>query len=204
MGVNLLRDLMRQYALQGLHDWRVNTDARVRSRAVTSLSNKISLTDQELHFEIGKPRPSKFFPVPKFGYGKEMVHCFFLPRVYESDGLESWTFVLFVLTNGKENMAFRFEPAGRDGGRHDYAHIQFCRNVIGDDFVLAGIPTWIPERDPAFPLPSSDPVKLFLSMATAVHGRSGGVDKVIIDMFQRANQVNATRKYIGLLNEMFG
>ena len=204
MGVSLLRDLMRQYAVQGLHDWRENTEERVRTRAVTSLGNKIASTDKELYFEIGRPRPTKFFPMPKFGYGKEIDYCFFLPRVYESNGLERWTFVLFVLTNGRENLAFRFEPASGDKGKHDYAHIQFCRTVIGADFVPAGIPAWIPERDLAFPLPSSDPVKLFLSMATAVHGRSGGVDKVIINMFQRANQVNATRKYIGLLTEMFG
>ena len=199
----MLRDLMKQYALLGLHDWRENTEEGIRQRARECLGNRILSTDWELHTEVGRPRLAKFFPMPKFGYGRDIEHCFFLPKLYENDGIESWTFVLFVLVQEQNCLAFRFEPAGRDGGRHDYAHMQFCRSIIGEELLLSGIPDWIPERDPAFPLPSSDPTKLFLSMATAVHGRSGGVDKVIVDMFQKASHVNLTTMYMRLLEEMF-
>ena len=202
VGVNLLRNLMMQYALQGLHDWRSRTNQAVQQRATACLGNRISSTEQELHFELGRPRPNKFFPMPKFGFGQDIEHCFFLPRLYRTENSENWNFVLFVLARGANGLAFRFEPASKDGNRHDYAHMQFCRRIMGEDFVLTGVPDWISERDPAFPLPSSDPVKLFLSMATAVHGRIGGVDKVIVDVFQKANQANVTGRYITLLNEM--
>ena len=199
----MLRDLMTQYALQGLHDWNENTEEGVRQRARKCLGNRISSVDWELHNEIRKPRPAMFFPMPKVGYGRDIEHCFFRPRLYETNGVESWTFALLVLVQEEKCLAFRFEPASRDGGRHDYAHMQFSRNLMGEDFLLSGIPVWIPERDPAFPLPSSEPTKLFLSMAVAVHGRSGGVDKVIVDMFQKASQVGLTKRYISLLQEMF-
>jgi len=195
---------MKQYALQGLHDWRENTDEGIRKRARECLGNKILSDDWELHTEMARPRATKFVPMPRVGYGRDVEHCFFRPKLYDNDGIESWTFVLFVLVQEHNCLAFRFEPAGRDGGRHDYAHMQLCRRVIAEELLLSGIPGWIPERDPAFPLPSSDPTKLFLSMAMAVHGRSGGVDNIIVDMFQKASKVNLTKKYISLVQEMFG
>ena len=194
---------MKQYALQGLHDWNENTEEGVKQRAANCLNNKILSSEWELHTEIKSPRLAKFFPMPKVGYGRDVEHCFFRPKLYQAGGVENWSFVLFVLVQERKCLAFRFEPAGRDGSRHDYAHMQFCRNIIGEDLLISGMPDWIPERDPAFPLPSSNPTKLFLSMAIAVHGRSGGVDRVIVEVFQKASQVNVSKKYITLLREMF-
>ena len=200
-GPNLLSDLMLQYALRGLYDWQQNTTDKVQSRARECLSNRIPSTDGELHYEFSKQAPEKFFPMPKSGYRPEIEHGFFLPRSngYGVDG--GWSFILFILLQKDNSLAFRFEPAQPTGCRHDYAHIQFCRKIGNNDLTPIGIPDWIPERDPAFPLPSSDPVKLFLLMATAVHGRSGGVKKVIVDIFQNASEPNKSNKYIDLLRK---
>ena len=139
--------------------------------------------------------------MPKVGYRSEIDHCFFLPRSIQSGATGGQSFILFILLADDQSLAFRFDPAEAGGKRHDYAHMQFCRTLNDVDLPFIEIPDWVPQRDPAFPLPSSDPVKLFLVMATAVHGRSGGVVQVIIDIFQQAGKTEMTKTYIDLLTQ---
>ena len=206
-GYSLLIDLMLQYALRGLDDWENYTTEEVRDRARKCLSYRIPSTEWELRNELKKPTPQKFFPMPKFEKRQEsrkkseIEHCFFLPKPHNSGVNVGWTFILFILLEKDNSLAFRFEPAQSAGCRHDYAHMQFCQKIGNNGFTPIGIPDWIPQRDPAFPLPSSNPVKLFLQMATAVHGRSGGIDMVIRDIFQGASKVNDYKKYMTLLEK---
>ena len=202
VGADLLSDLMLQYALEGLHDWKQNTDEEVRNQARKLLSHRIFSNDGELRSGMAQPRPDKFFPIPRFGYKSEILFCCFLPRAQQPGVLDRFSFVLFLMLKNDNSLVFRFEPAEESGYRHNYPHVQLCQNVIGMNPPPMGVPTFIPERDPAFPLPSSNPLKLFLSMATAVHGRSGGVEKLIRTIFAKGSAVSASQKYFKALNEM--
>lgn len=204
MKADLLRDLMLQYALQGLYDWTENTNRNIQQRARVCLSQKISLSDGDIRHKIVIPNPDVFFPMPKVGYRSGIEQCLFMPRSHGCGDLGSWSwsFILFILLADNNSLAFRFEPAQMAGQRHNYAHMQFCRKIIGIDHILGDIPSWIPCRDPAFPLPSSNPVKLFLSMATSVHGREGGVNNVIVDIFQKAGKTAKLKIYEKHLHEL--
>ena len=199
---DLLGDLILQYALHGFGDWKTGTPEEVQRRARTCLRNNIFESDGELRYGIGKSSEPKFVPMPKYGYRTNIEQCFFLPKKMGTTGAEAWMFVLFVLVTGTKGLAFRFEPAGDEGSRHNYPHMQFCRQIVGHDSNPIGIPDWVPERDPAFPLPSSDPLMLFLSMLISVHGRKGGIEDVITKIFQEANQAFKTRKYFTALRDM--
>ena len=198
---DLLDDLILQYALSGFGDWKTSTPEEVRRRARACLKNNIFENDGELRYGIGTLAGMKFVPMPKYGYRTIIEQCFFLPKKLISADSEIWMFVLFILISGTRGLAFRFEPAG-EGSRHNYAHMQFCRQIMGDDSDPIGIPSWIPERDPAFPLPSSDPLMLFLAMLTSVHGRKGGIEEIITTIFQEANQTYRTKKYFDALKQL--
>ena len=199
---DLLADLILQYALRGFGDWKTSTPEEVQRRARACLKNKIFENDGELRYGISTLAESKFVPMPKYGYRTNIEQCFFLPKKSKTAGAEIWMFVLYILISGSTGLAFRFEPAGDDGSRHNYAHMQFCRQVMGDDSDPIGIPSWLPERDPAFPLPSSDPLMLFLAMLISVHGRKGGIEQIITAIFQEANQAHRTKKYFDALKGM--
>ena len=198
---NLLKDLMLQYALQGFEDWQQHTDGEVQRRAGKLLHHRIFSSDGELRYGMSQSNFTKFFPMPKYGYKSEIDFCFFLPRYDNSEGRCTWSFVLFILLTKENSLVFRFEPAEDTGRRHDYAHVQFCQSVKDMDPAPIGVPDVMPERDPAFPLPSSNPVRLFLSMATAVHGRSGGVKAVIRQIFSTAERAPVGKKYEQILND---
>ena len=186
--------LMKEYALQGLRDWQ-GADPKLRNRAKTCLGNKIVGEEDEFNYEIFKTSHDKFFPMPKGMNEKELKYCFF-----RTNGKKS--FELFILVKESTSLAFRFEPADAPEWRHNYAHVQFCRKMEGKQICPAEIPSWIPDSYPAFPLPSSDPLKLFLSMLTSVHGRSDGIEKIFREIFQKASQTGKIKTYLDILNGM--
>ena len=143
-------------------------------------------------------------PAPNWGHSG-IEFCFFMPRtINDCYNHEQVAFDLFLLVKGENNLALRFEPADEVGYSHSYAHVQLCRKVGkgSSEFIPKGVPNWVPDSYPAFPLPSSEPLKLFLSMATALHGRSGGIDKVLREIFQKAGRPSKASAYLQVLDEM--
>ncbi len=193
---DLLSSLMREYAQQGFNEWK-NVNSKFRDKVRKCLENKIVDSDGDFGYEIYKPFHGKFFPMPKKGYEKDVKRCFFRAR-------ENQSFELFIFINDTSSLAFRFEASGGPKSNHNYAHVQFCRKIKEKEICPAEIPSWIPESYPAFPLPSAtDSLKLFLSMTTAVHGRSDGIEKIIDEIFQSSSRLTQTGKYIDILKEMF-
>ena len=188
--------LMKEYAEQGFSEWK-NVDLELRNKVRRCLENKIVESEGDFRYEISKPHHGKFFPMPKKGYERDVKRCFFRAA-------ENQTFELFIFIDDTNSLAFRFEASEEPGSNHNYAHVQFCRKIKEKQICPAEIPSWIPESYPAFPLPSAtDSTKLFLSMTTAVHGRSNGIEIIIRQIFQSLGRSTLTEKYINLLKEMF-
>lgn len=199
-----LLELMKAYALRGYQDWNDNTPDPIRRRAMNCLNFKIVENEWQTREQVRTLHGTenrKFMPAPKHRHAG-IEQCFFMPRSIGNDHDLKLAFDLFLLVNQAKNLAFRLEPADQPGHSHNYAHVQFCRKMMGGDLYLCGIPSWIPDSYPAFPLPSSNPLKLFLAMLTAVHGRSGGIERMLQDIFQRLGQPKNAVKYIKLLDEM--
>ena len=192
---NDLSNVMKEYALQGFRDWWELGD-EIRERARRCLENRIVESEGEFRYEIHKMSHDKFFPMPRGSQERQLNCCLFRIRNRSS-------FELFVLMNDSNSMAFRFEPADEPEWNHNYAHVQFCRELGAGAFFPGEIPSWLPENYPAFPLPSSDPLKLFLAMVTSIHGRSRGAQKLFIDIFQKANSPLMSRKVITWFAEIF-
>jgi hypothetical protein len=65
----------------------------------------------------------------------------------------------------------------------------------GDNrLTIDDLPTWVPTSYPAFPLRSSDPIEMFLSMTTSVHGYEGGIIEILQEALAR--RPGLLRKYL--------
>lgn len=197
----LLRDLVKEYALQGYQDWK-SADSRTKQRARSCLMNRVAETEYEVRSEVKRPSFDKFLPMPTCLYKKCIKRCFFRMEAIGEEKLNCRTFELFMLLDMENSLAFRFEPADDQAYNHNYAHVQFCRRVIRKGISPLGIPGWLPVNYPALPLPSSDPLTLFLSMALSVHGRSIGLEQLLVKIFQKANSPNKAREYIDVIEQM--
>ena len=191
-----LYELMKRYAAVGFEDWNA-TNGATRKRAQVCLQYQI--LESEHHITR---TPAKFLPMPKLR-GKGIDFGFFMPRTINYHGHEKLAFDLFLLVSGSKNLAFRFEPADNPNRSHNYAHIQFCRKFRRghSEFKPIGLPQWLPDSYPAFPLPSSEPLDLFLFMATALHGRRGGIDAILKEIFQKAGRTLKAVEYLELLDK---
>ena len=67
---------------------------------------------------------------------------------------------------------------------------------------ISCLPEWSPTSYPAFPVPAGNWTDMFLSMATAIHGREGGIDRLIQEIFQEATNPNAALKYKYMLDRI--
>jgi hypothetical protein len=129
--------------------------------------------------------------------------CFFLPiREKGAKGEDITKFELFLLVGGENCLAFRFEPAHPPPTTHGYGHVQMCREMVKKTVVASGIPPWLPIRYPAIPTFTSEPLRMFLSMATAVHGYVGGILTVLQDVFQTSNRSGEVGVYFDELKKM--
>ena len=202
-----LFDLMEQYALRGLDDWRNNTGEDLQRRARECLGMAIADTDWEVRMLIrnacngGAIGQQKFIPMPNHRH-EGIERCFFLPIREHGDENIKMAFDLFLLVDEENCLAFRFEPADPPEQSHNYGHVQLSRRLLRRTIEPSGIPSWLPDSYPAFPVPSSDPLKMFLSMATAVHGYAGGIESVLQDLFQKASRPGDAAPYVGVLQEM--
>lgn len=199
-------DLMELYARRGVADWKT-ADSRLRKRAGECLAaTQIAAREEDAidtikTFYTGKNvNDLSFIPMPKPGKNP-IERCFFLPiRERKPDGTETLALELLVLVARKDCLAFRFEPAHHATSRHGYGHLQMNRKMVKGSIPIVGIPSWLPDSYPAFPISTSDPLKTFLAMATAVHGyASGGLPDLIVDIFQKASRASDSAIYIAEL-----
>ena len=203
-----LKKLMFAYSLRGMSDWR-DANASLKRTAMRCLCNGIAEQPHDVHLTVhGWDTHPQFVPMPRHESG-DFEWCFFLPKKAHGQ-LES--LLLFILVNRKDDncIAFRFECS--DEGRHAYSHVQLTSKLsksglsamydVDVQNTQSGfLPLWLPDSYPAFPVPARDWTEMFLAMMTAVHGRHGGVDDVIRDLFEAGSGAHA-RLYHEKLQEM--
>jgi hypothetical protein len=208
MPVPNLSDLMLLYARRGVADWIdwKKTQSELRKRAGECLGTKIAENDAEAAVTLntvynGRNKDRlRFIPMPKHRKGG-IERCFFLPIREVRNGKEKWAFDLFLLVGAKNCLAFRFEQAHPAPSTHDFGHIQMSRKMLRKEIIPKTLP-WIPDSYPAFPIPTSDPLRMFLCVATAVHGYGGGVMTVLQEIFQSASRLGELGLYVDELKQV--
>jgi hypothetical protein len=201
-----LMDLMKLYAREGIAHWN-GASYGLKKRARECLGTAIAENETEAFVTIGtvynrtNANRLRFIPMPKRPkHGIE--RCFFIPVREIKDGGEVTTgFELFLLVKEKKCLAYRFEPAHRLPSVHNYDHVQMSHEMLRQTIPTA-VPDWLPIKYPAFPLSTSDSLRSFLAMITAIHGYSGGVVSVLRDIFQKAGRAPETVLYLDELKKM--
>lgn len=194
-----LVELMKLYARRGIADWNA-APALAKQKASFVLANKIADNEWEAIRTIeanvteGGDERCMFIPMPNINHSG-VQHCFFLPIRMPEQGKAA--FDLFLFVDGKNCLGFRFEPADPPDSTHDYGHVQMNRSMFRKTIAVKGIPQWLPDSYPAFPIRSSEPLQMFLSMATSVHGYGKGMMQVVQEIFQ--NRPNDQAKYLEAL-----
>jgi len=202
-----LIDLMTLYSRRGIADWR-NAQGELRQRARNCLGTAIAENDAEASvtirtiFNERNANRLRFIPMPKVPTGG-IERCFFLPiRETTDKGEEIASFDLFLLVARTDCLAFRFEPAHVPQTTHRYGHVQMSRKMLRKSIEPTGVPKWLPVSYPAFPLATSDPLRMFLSMATAIHGYEGGVTRVLQDIFRGVGRAREVGPYLDELKKL--
>lgn len=180
-------ELMLRYSRRGLEDWRTSADELLKRRAWERLS-AAGIAEDEAEAEAiieDSSRGTMFIPMPNSHGGRGFQRSFFRPGM-RSGRLRALMLFILVERSRGDCIAFRFECAERPGTRHEYTHVQLTRDlhVAGRPIGLDGIPDWLPDSYPAFPIPARDSLELFLAMATAVHGFPQGIDALIAELYQ--------------------
>ena len=188
-----LKTLMQAYSARGFDDWK-GAGYRVQSEAKRCLANEIVENEWEIS-QVMQGKQRKFIPMPRHGY-KKLDWCFFWPRKVRG---ELRSLLLFILVNGANRhcLAFRFEGAAR--GAHAYTHLQLTARWGKSIAQLPGVASWLPASYPAFPIPAENWTELFLVMATAVHGRCGGIGVLIQEIFGSATGMPLAIRFNSLL-----
>src|SRR5712664_3799451 len=202
----LLQDIMWLYAQRGIADWQ-NAPSALRRRAEKCLGSEIADNDTEaavtletIHNGLNADR-LRFIPMPQHPKHPGIERSFLLPVSEVRDGKPTVAFELFLLVAGTNCLAYRFEPAHAAPSSHDYGHVQNSRTVLRKT-ILASTLSWMPDRYPANPLCTSDPLRMFLSIATAMHGYTNGVLRVIQDVYTAASRPRDAAVYVQELKKM--
>jgi hypothetical protein len=198
-----VEDLMTRYARRGIANWG-DAPNHVKQRAMAALSNNIATHVHEVQQTIKTLNAAgrKFIPMPRINHDG-ILFCFFLPmRVVNGENVR-FAFDLFLLIDDEHCLGFRFEPADPPDHSHAYGHVQMNRGMLGGNLPVNGIPEWVPDSYPAFPICSSDPLQMFLSMATSLHGYGsgyvGGMQDILREAFQ--NQPLDVGRYLEKMND---
>ena len=196
-----LNKLMLEYSKKGFQDWN-NESYDLQTKSRKCLSNAIIEKEDDVAKMIREQKNPLFVPMPKMSH-KGFEWCFFLPKIIHGN-LRS--LILFLLVNRarQDCLAFRFESSYRQNTPHGYLHMQLTRKIEESSSAknLQGVPEWLPDRYPAFPIPAHDPLEIFLCMMTAVHGLRGGIDDLLKDIFQQAARPKDAIAYTKKLNKM--
>ena len=197
-----LNRLILEYSKKGIIDWN-DEGHDLKAKSMKCLSNAVVEKGDDVERMIGNTQANSLFvPMPKIS-GRGFEWCFFLPKI-KNGNLKS--LILFLLVNRarQDCLAFRFESSGRRNTPHGYPHMQLTRRIAESSSVknLQGVPEWLPDSYPAFPIPAHDSLEMFLCMVTAVHGFRGGIDALLEDVFQKAGRPNDARAYKRKLDEI--
>lgn len=164
---------------------------------------------------LGKSAP-RFLPMARLPALQKAGYVWgaFLP--VRSDGHLDALYLLLPAKDAPHSLAFRFEK-GDVGSLHGFWHMQFARKVKladGSDLSLKGVPEWLPDSWPAFPIPGDSWLDVFLVMLAAVHGFGGAddrddqraepedVDQVLKVLWQRAGRSSEAHPFRGRLREL--
>ena len=104
------------------------------------------------------------------------------------------------MNSGGRWLGFRFEPADSAASTHGYGHVQMNTAMVRKNIAIKGIPEWLPTSYPAFPIRTSDPIQMFFSMATSVHGYEKGVVQVLQEMFK--SRPSEVARYVAALKSI--
>lgn len=185
MAIDLL-ELMKRYARQGIADWD-KAPALAKQKASIALGNKVADNEWqafntiETNLKGVRAESCLFIPMPNVNHDS-IKHCFFLPIRIPAQ--KRMAFDLFLFIDDDKCLGFRFEPADPPDRAHGYGHVQMNCKMCKNSLVVKGIPDWLPDSYPAFPIRTSDPLQMFLSMATSVHGYGGGMIRVLQEVFK--------------------
>ena len=174
-------EFMRGYAIRGLRDWNEKASDSIRQNAAGCLAHKYLESRDEYIESVFLQKTSsslpRFIPMPQPGFGKQerkrIQWTFFAPIRFDDTSQDTFRFELLILYEKKQCLAFRLEPGHRESKSHKYAHLQFNQKLYNKKVQVTGIPHFISDSFPAFPLPGSDTISLFFSMVVAVHGYEG-------------------------------
>jgi hypothetical protein len=201
-----LMDLMKLYAREGVAQWN-SASSDVKRRSQECLGTAIAENEDEAFVTLAtiyntrNANRLRFIPMPKRPkHGIE--RCFFIPvREMKDRGEIAVGFELFLLVSHRNCLAFRFEAAHGFPSVHDYNHVQLSNQMLRRTITTAVLP-WLPNRYPAFPLSTTNPLRVFLAMITSIHGYTGGVVSVLQDIFQKAGRSPETLLYLDELKKM--
>jgi hypothetical protein len=202
-----LWDLMELYARRGVADWTRAPFGLQRRARECLMATQIATRDADALntirtiYDGTNSNALSFIPMPMPNPKKQPIErCFFLPIREKKGGVETFALELLVLVKEKKCLAFRFEPADRPSSRHGYGHLQMNQKMLKKTIPVEGVPEWMPDKYPAFPMSTSDPLKMFLAMATAVHGYADrGFADLIVDIFQQSSRAADSTAYLAEL-----
>ena len=185
------RDLLKRLVTHGQKQlreaagnpiYRTLGDARLRPVPDRERAERLlnELGDSEINVP---PDDDTFFLMPRDRRNSNRIS---LLRVVARENLSE--FRLYVLTllradEGVKQISFRFEgpesvAQGADTvGRHDFWHAQPTRDLRGAAGI-EGLPDWVPQDFPAFPLDAKDAPSVAVSMMIAVYGLQAARDMV--------------------------
>ncbi len=201
-----LDEVMKLYARRGVAEWRA-APAELRSRAPMCLGLGIADDEDQAAVAMNATYEGvvdsrfKFIPMPKVPRNPGIERSFFLP-IRKPGNNERVSFELFLIITGRHCIGFRFEPAHPAPNPHGYGHVQFCKTLLRENLPLTMLPSWLPDRYPAFAISTSNPLRMFLSMVTAMHGYQGGITQIIVEMFQEANRTSQVNLYLNELSAL--
>ena len=178
---SLVQKVVLEYAKLGIEEWNgANSDVKRRARAFLGYD----IAEEEWNIAaMFKGADGSFIPMPRGPEQGQLEWSFFWFTGAWFDDTPRITFNLYILVReAKEGLAFRFEPQGL--GTHNYGHFQFSVK-IGPQTAKTLTPGWLPDSYPAFPCGVSDPMGLFLYMATSIHGYKGGFEEILADMLKK-------------------
>ena len=167
--------LITAYARLGINLWKA-ADSATKQRARNVFGNYLEDNDIKAKFALRSLMDGKegalFIPMPKIGH-HGIERCYFALR---SKG-DRLSYDLLLFCEAERYLGFRFDPP--EEGTHAYAQIQMNRAMLHGDLRVRGLPVWLPDSYPAFPLCTSNSLEMFFSLITCVHGYPKEMSEVL-------------------------
>ena len=176
----MLETMLQRYAAKGAEDWKAMPKWK-HIKAYSCLPQDRIATSTEAARNAVRPvvqgaraTGPQFIPMPDTS-NNGIDHCLFVPIWRNTDVIR---FELLVVVGTRQCFGLRFEIADRHGSAHCFPHVQFSRVLMKKEDPAwsvspKDIPSFMPTRYPAFPVPGYDSWHLFAAMALSIHGYPG-------------------------------